>query len=402
MSAGEGGSGVAVRKMRLTCWLMLLMVVWIVTLQQLVASVDGIYVVEKGGRKSFVKLSPAQWTEPEPDGMWSSLLEEYTLGLNSSVRQSRAMQASAVGISQAHQYIPTSSFYINKRMGEAVEMGTPTAKVIGPSGYAENQLTPPSAQSSFTPMRQSFGGASPTELLSSPREVSETDLYLLGAIEKLVYRVDYMENRLRRAEQIIYYLMAGNNQKIDSCPDNFTRVHDICYHFGVDRGLNWKSASTLCKSYGGHLAEFETSIEFQDVVAYILNHQLNRGKEFWLGGLNPGLLWIWTQSAKPVNPNTNLTSMSSGAKAGTSTTTVQPDTKREGNKIVNNKPQKQSEPTLEITGTGRCLKLSYNGALYTYGYSGQDCSNRYNYICELKNKALDNEIRRISKELQFD
>lgn len=93
-------------------------------------------------------------------------------------------------------------------------MGTPAGKVIGPSGYAENQLTPPSAQSSFKPMRQSFGGASPTELLSSPREVSETDLYLLGAIEKLVYRVDYMENRLRRAEQIIYYLMAGNNQKI--------------------------------------------------------------------------------------------------------------------------------------------------------------------------------------------
>lgn len=140
-------------------------------------------------------------------------------------------------------------------------------------------------------------------------------------------------------------------------------------------------------------------------MAYILNNQLNRGKEFWLGGLNPGLLWIWTQSAKPVNPNTNLTSMSSGAKAGTSTTsttTVRPDTNREGNKIVNNKPQKQTEPTLDITGTGRCLKLTYNGALYTYGYSGHDCSNRYNYICELKNKALDNEIRRIAKELQFD
>lgn len=41
-------------------------------------------------------------------------------------------------------------------------------------------------------------------------EVSETDLYLLSAIEKLVYRVDYMEKRLRKTEQIIYYLMAGN------------------------------------------------------------------------------------------------------------------------------------------------------------------------------------------------
>lgn len=43
-------------------------------------------------------------------------------------------------------------------------------------------------------------------------EVSETDLYLLNAIEKLVYRVDYMERRLHKTEQIVYYLMAGNNQ----------------------------------------------------------------------------------------------------------------------------------------------------------------------------------------------
>lgn len=40
--------------------------------------------------------------------------------------------------------------------------------------------------------------------------VSETDLYLLGAIEKLVYRVDFMEKRLRRVEEMVYYVMAGN------------------------------------------------------------------------------------------------------------------------------------------------------------------------------------------------
>lgn len=44
------------------------------------------------------------------------------------------------------------------------------------------------------------------------QEVSETDLYLLSAIEKLVYRVDYMEKRLRKTEQLVYYLMAGNNE----------------------------------------------------------------------------------------------------------------------------------------------------------------------------------------------
>ncbi|XP_055608322.1 uncharacterized protein LOC129755726 [Uranotaenia lowii] len=378
-------------------WLLLLLMLIVVMI--VIEPVSCIYVVEKGGRKSFVKLNPAQWTEPEAEeqqGLWSSVLEEYTLGLNTSSRTGRVIPTIAVG--QTHQYIPASSFFINKRIGEAVEVAAPIGKVIGPSGYAENQLTPPSGQSTFTPMRQTFGGASPTELLSSPREVSETDLYLLGAIEKLVYRVDYMENRLRRAEQIIYYLMAGNNQKVETCPDNFTRVHDICYHFGVDRGLNWKSANALCKSYGAHLAEFESSSEFQDVVAYILNNQQHRGKEFWLGGLNPGLLWIWTQSAKPVNPNTNLTSITSGNK---NTTTTKPETNKEGTKIVN-KPQKPAEPTLEITGTGRCLTLTYNGALYTYGYKGQDCSARFNYICEKKNKVLDNEINRIAKQLDLN
>lgn len=55
-------------------------------------------------------------------------------------------------------------------------------------------------------------GPSNTHNSQSRKEVSETDLYLLGAIEKLVYRVDFMEKRLRKAEELIYYLMAGSNK----------------------------------------------------------------------------------------------------------------------------------------------------------------------------------------------
>lgn len=44
----------------------------------------------------------------------------------------------------------------------------------------------------------------------SGHQVSETDLYLLGAIEKLVFKVDTMEKRLRRVEEMMYYVMAGN------------------------------------------------------------------------------------------------------------------------------------------------------------------------------------------------
>jgi len=44
------------------------------------------------------------------------------------------------------------------------------------------------------------------------KEVTETDLYLLGAIEKLVYRVDFMEKRLRRTEELLHHVMAHTNQ----------------------------------------------------------------------------------------------------------------------------------------------------------------------------------------------
>lgn len=54
----------------------------------------------------------------------------------------------------------------------------------------------------------------PPLMKAPPRQVSETDLYLLGAIEKLVYKVDFMEKRLRRVEEMLYFVMAGN--RVDS------------------------------------------------------------------------------------------------------------------------------------------------------------------------------------------
>lgn len=54
----------------------------------------------------------------------------------------------------------------------------------------------------------------PVDRVDEPprKSVSETDLYLLGAIEKLVYRVDVMEKRLRKMEEGVHYLMAGGEK----------------------------------------------------------------------------------------------------------------------------------------------------------------------------------------------
>lgn len=292
---------------------------------------------------------------------------------------------------QYHKYIPTSEAYLTRRIGEAVELDpslrrSPDGKI--PSNFQQERLKLQIQQ------RQQYQ-------FNSPREVSETDLYLLGAIEKLVYRVDYMEKRLRRTEQLVYYLMEGNKQKIESdpCPKNFTKINQDCYFFGIKERLDWKSANQECKTRNSTLAEFEKIEKFQDVIGSILSHQEQRGHDFWLGGINPGLLFIWTTSAKPVNPNANLTLLTSSNKTSESSSTTKIPAK-----VLNNATKKNETLTTnfpEILGNGRCLRLSYNPSTFSYGYTGQDCSSKQHFMCVIHDKSLDNEIKRIAKELKF-
>lgn len=67
-----------------------------------------------------------------------------------------------------------------------------------------------SDRNSETPEKEKISGVKIVNNKPPGRQVSETDLYLLGAIEKLVYRADFMEKRLRRVEEMLYYVMAGN------------------------------------------------------------------------------------------------------------------------------------------------------------------------------------------------
>ncbi|XP_036139957.1 C-type lectin domain family 12 member B isoform X2 [Monomorium pharaonis] len=194
---------------------------------------------------------------------------------------------------------------------------------------------------------------------SNKREVTETDLYLLGAIEKLVYRVDHLEKRVRRAEELLYYVIAGNNKMKEPCPANYTRMGQNCYHFS-NREFNWKSSASLCRGMGGHLVEFDTIEESQDVIAGLTSDAKLKGKNFWTGGLNPGLLWIWASSARPVHQDTK-----------------QP-----------------------VIGDGRCLKLTFNASSKIYSYRGEDCGSRQRYLCELTvDDESTNRIERTARLL---
>lgn len=103
------------------------------------------------------------------------------------------------------------------------------------------------------------------------------------------------------------------------------------------------------------------------------------GLDFWTGGLNPGLLWIWSNSARPIIENSTT-----AASIPVNTT--------------------QATPTTYIYGDGRCLALAYDPPIRSYIYRGLDCSIKYKYVCEkAEDKTkLSNEIERVAKKLRLD
>lgn len=63
---------------------------------------------------------------------------------------------------------------------------------------------------------------------------------------------------------------------------------------------------------GGHLVEFDTIEESQDLIAGLMSDSKLKGKNFWTGGLNPGLLWIWANSGRPVHQDTKQSVIGDG------------------------------------------------------------------------------------------
>lgn len=299
--------------------------------------------------------------ELDETGPWSSLLEDWATEYSGN-RQKRIMRLG-----------PTHGYYITNRNDPSSEEWT---KMSPPKpGKVINR--PPPVNGYPNQLKPSYSEPVPQVVAPPPgkKEVSETDLYLLGAIEKMVYRVDFMEKRLRKVEEMLYYVMAGSNKKPDSCPKNYTRAGSYCYYFGYTEKYDWKTANVVCKKLKGNLAEMETIEENQDVVAYIQSRSQLQGKDFWTGGLNPGLLWIWSNSARPVHT-----------------------TKTNETQLVNHPLQ---DAPHSIHGNGRCLKLAYNPTLRSYAYYGFDCSVRQHYICELPDKGLSNDIDRLAKDIKL-
>ena len=117
----------------------------------------------------------------------------------------------------------------------------------------------------------------------------------------LNYRSYYLN---RYVNIILDYFVTDRSINIPvACPSNYTRIGKNCYHLSV-REFDWKSSANFCRGMGGNLVELETVEENQDLVSYLQATKSIKGKTFWTGGLNPGLLWIWAGSARPVHQDT--------------------------------------------------------------------------------------------------
>ncbi|XP_050684709.1 uncharacterized protein LOC126979442 isoform X2 [Leptidea sinapis] len=318
-------------------------------------------------------------------GPFSQLLEEWAITEPAPNRQGRILALP-----------PTTGYYVTERIDTPLvpppprphrpSQGPPQSNHVptqyhGPQTYKEWEAPPPPGgkivnrppapspykdkyKPNYSPAHSGSHPQSSNSIdrLDDPprKQVTETDLYLLGAIEKLVYRVDLMEKRLRKVEEGLHHLVVGTETKPEPCESNFTRVGEECYWWSSETA-DWKGASIACRKRHAALLELRSDKQHKVVVSKILADRQLKGVDFWTGGLNPGLLWIWSQSARPVE--------GSGSNSS-------------------------------VPGEGRCLALVHDAARAVYHYRGQDCALAHRYVCQLLHDEgrLANEIERVARD----
>ena len=86
--------------------------------------------------------------------------------------------------------------------------------------------------------------------------------------------------------------------------------------------------------------------------------------DFWTGGLNPGLIWIWSESGQQIDLD-----------------------KRYWNENDNS------------SNAPGCLKLSYSVRLNTFFFKGAPCSQTQNFLCEVLDNSVARALAQFEKEL---
>ncbi|XP_050737826.1 uncharacterized protein LOC127009090 isoform X1 [Eriocheir sinensis] len=143
-----------------------------------------------------------------------------------------------------------------------------------------------------------------------------------------------------------------------SCPTNYSRIGDDCYYVSMwhDYRAIWKDAMTACEGLDGKLAEPITRLDFLDLTRQISSVSAASGFSFWLGGLYPGVSWLWSYAGEEVtlSPAYWVAEDSSGRRV-----------------------------TPGDTSLGRCLSLAYRVKPAKYYFSADECGFEKYFICQL-------------------
>ncbi|XP_032511835.2 uncharacterized protein LOC116766191 isoform X1 [Danaus plexippus] len=309
----------------------------------------------------------------EGDGPWSRALEDWSISAGSGRHGKNFNTGRIMALPQSKGYyvsdrVETPFLSPPPPLYNPQGYAPPAQAMQVPHGYKEWEGKPshpgngkivnrPPNKDKFAPSYPPQGHRPSIDRVDDPprRQVTETDLYLLSAVEKLAHRADFMEKRLRRLEESLYHALQNKEPAPAPCPGNFTRVGSSCYSVSSSQ-RDWKDASLACRAIHAALLELADEKQKKIVLAWMLADTDRRGVDYWTGGLNPGLLWIWSHSARPVNGS--------------------------------------------VAGDGRCLAAVHDPALNTHVYRGRDCAARLHYICVKEDDGhLSNEVQRAAREL---
>ena len=89
--------------------------------------------------------------------------------------------------------------------------------------------------------------------------------------------------------------------------------------------------------------------------------------DFWTGGLNPGLIWLWSESGQQVE--------------------------------VDRRFWNDNDNSSKAPG---CLKLSYSHRLNAYFFKGAPCTQTQNFVCEISNNYASRALARFEQELTVE
>jgi len=152
----------------------------------------------------------------------------------------------------------------------------------------------------------------------------------------------------------------STNADKDHCPKDFFSLNHSdpsspCYHISseVQHRKNWQEAVSSCQKIGAKLAEPQSANELQLLANYLLTRSNQIGGGYWTGGVNPGLLWLWSISGNPVSNIPADFWFDS------------PDNNSDGDETNTN-----------------CLRLSYDRNLQRYALEGSECQRYLYYVCE--------------------